>query len=271
MACKAGVELRNLDVKVLQRHLVGIGAIPEEVLGWTDNMRLDDEAWLMAVRELADGYRGVSRVLADRERALPALRDAYARTDVPSAKLVYAHVLGILGDATGAETLARQIDGTDPEIRLNPNGLPAFGRRMPERDSFIVALGRTRSPCAVKPLLAELEKIDGRTSPTHVRALTLACEKMADPALAPALAAALAKNGIGGWARPGNDAATPAGGFCASPESGRCLRELNLARALLACGDKEGLARRTLEAYAQDGRGVFALNAREILKGQKVK
>ena len=271
MACKAGVELRNLDVKALQRHLVGIGAIPEEVLGWTDNMRLDDEAWLMAVRDLADGYRGVSRVLADRERALPALRDAYARTDVPSAKLVYAHVLGILGDATGAETLARQIDGTDPEIRLNPSGLPAFGRRMPERDSFIVALGRTRSPCAVKPLLAELEKIDGRTSPTHVRALTLACEKMADPALAPALAAALAKDGIGGWARPGNDAATPAGGFCASPESGRCLRELNLARALLACGDKEGLARRTLEAYAQDGRGVFALNAREILKGQIVK
>ena len=191
-------------------------------------------------------------MLTDRERALPALRDAYAKATAPSAKLVYAHVLGILGDATGAETLARQIDGRDPEIRLNPKGLPAFGRRMSERDSFIVALGRTKSPLAVKPLLAELAKIDQRSPVAHVRALTLACEQVADPALAPALAAALQKDGVGGWSRKGAAAVTPAGGFGSSPETGRCLRELNLARALLACGDHEGLARKTLEKY-----GVF--------------
>lgn len=98
-----------------------------------------------------------------------------------------------------------------------------------------------------------------------MRALALACEQVADPALAPVLAEALRKEGIGGWSRKGLEAASPSGGFCASPESGRCLRELNLARALLACGDKDGLARRTLEAYAADGRGVFALNARAIL------
>ena len=43
----------------------------------------------------------------------------------------------------------------------------------------------------------------------------------------------------------------------------------NLARALLACGDCDGLARKTLEAYAQDGRGVFALHAREVLKAAR--
>ncbi len=265
MAGKSGVELRNLDVRALQRHLVEIGAIPEEILSWTDNAQVDDETWLTAVRELADGYKGVSIVLADRARALPALRDAYAKATVPSAKLVYAHVLGILSDATGAETLARQIDGRDDAIRLNPKGLPAFGRRMSERDSFIVALGRTKSLLAVKPLLAELEKVSGRSAGSSVRALALACEQVASPELAPALAAALRKEGIGGWARPGAAAVMPAGGFCASPESGRCLRELNLARALLACGDSDGLARRTLEDYARDGRRVFALHARAVL------
>ncbi|MGN0846384.1 MAG: FAD-dependent oxidoreductase [Kiritimatiellia bacterium] len=269
MAGKTGVELRDLDVKALQRHLVDLGAIPEEVLHWTDNARVDDETWLLAVKNLANDYAGVSLVLADRARALPALRDAYEKATTPSAKLIYAHVLGILGDATGAETLARQIDGRDDEIRLNPKGLPAFGRRMSERDSFIVALGRTKSPLAVKPLIAELEKVNGRTSTVHVRALALACEQVANPVLAPALATALKKDGIGGWARPGATAVTPAGGFCSSPEFGRCLRELNLARALLACGDSNGLARKTFEAYAADARGVLALHARACLDAVK--
>ena len=36
----------------------------------------------------------------------------------------------------------------------------------------------------------------------------------------------------------------------------------------MACGDHEGLARKTLEKYAADGRGVFAQNARAILQGR---
>ena len=168
-------------------------------------------------------------MLTDRERALPALRDAYAKATAPSAKLVYAHVLGILGDATGAETLARQIDGRDPEIRLNPKGLPAFGRRMSERDSFIVALGRTKSPLAVKPLLAELAKIDQRSPVAHVRALTLACEQVADPAL-PRACRGPAERWGWSWSRKGvrGDACV---GLRLIPKRA-CLRELNLARAL---------------------------------------
>ncbi len=269
MAAKAGVELRNLDVKKLQRHLVDIGMIPEDVLSWKDNAKVDDETWLAAVKHLGEGYKDVAVVLSDRARALPALRDAYAKASVPSAKLVYAHVLGILGDATGAETLARQVDGRDPALRLNPEGKPAFGRRMSERDSFIVALGRTRSLLAVPVLLAEVEKLDAKSSAAHLRAVTLACESLASPALAPALAAVLAKDGVAGWSRQGGAAVVPGGGYGTNPEFARCLRELNLTRALYACGDADGLARRTLEAYAKDARGVLALHARALLEKKK--
>ena len=265
MASEKGMELRAIDVKALQHHLVEKGVIPEEVLSWEDNAGVDTERWLTAVRDMGDGYKGVSIVLSDPERAVPALRDAYAKATTPSARLVYAHVLGILGDATGAETLAGQVSGRDPQITINAQGLAAFGRRMPERDSFIVALGRTRSPCALEPLLDELTKVNGGTPVTHVRALSLALEALRDPRTAPALAAALAKPGISGWARPGAAAVTPSGGFGSSPENGRCLRELNLARALYACGDHEGVAKNILESYAADGRGVFALHARAVL------
>jgi hypothetical protein len=77
--------------------------------------------------------------------------------------------------------------------------------------------------------------------------------------------ATLAKSGVSGWARPGMAAVTPSGGFGSSPENGRSLRELNLARALYACGDHEGVAKKILETYAADGRGVFALHARAVL------
>ena len=174
-------------------------------------------------------------------------------------------MLGILGDATGAETLAGQVSGRDPQITINAQGLAAFGRRMPERDSFIVALGRTRSPLALEPLLGELAKVNAGTPVVHVRALSLALEALRDPRAAPALAEVLAKPGVSGWARPGAAAVTPSGGFGSSPENGRCLRELHLARALWACGDHEGVARKIFEAYAADGRGIFALHARTLL------
>ena len=265
MAAEKGTELRAIDVKALQRHLVEKGIIPEEVLSWKDNAGVDTERWLTAVRDMGDGYKGVSIVLSDPARAIPALRDAYAKATVPSARLVYAHVLGILGDATGAETLAGQISGRDPQITINAQGLAAFGRRMPERDSFIVALGRTRSPCALEPLLGELAKVHAGTPLAHVRALALALEALRDPRAAPTLAAVLAKPDLSGWARPGNAAVTPSGGFGSSPENGRCLRELHLARALHACGDHEDVARKILESYAADLRGVFALHARAVL------
>ena len=265
MAAEKGTELRAIDVKALQRHLVDKGIIPEEVLSWKDNAGVDTERWLTAVRDLGDGYKGVSIVLTDPARAVPALRDAYAQAKTPSARLVYAHVLGILGDATGAETLAGQVSGRDPQITINAQGLAAFGRRMSEHDSFIVALGRTRSPCALEPILGELAKVDANTPLRHVRALALALEALRDPRAASAIAEVLAKPGMSGWARPGDAAVTPSGGFGSSPENGRCLRELHLARALYACGDHEGVAKKIFEAYAADGRGIFALHANNVL------
>ncbi|MBR1587445.1 MAG: hypothetical protein IJ658_03875, partial [Kiritimatiellae bacterium] len=86
-----------------------------------------------------------------------------------------------------------------------------------------------------------------------------------DPRAASAIAEVLARPGMSGWARPGAAAATPSGGFCSSPETARCLRELNLARTLYACGDSDDVAKRILLSYAADGRGIFALHARTVL------
>ena len=266
MSAKSGKPLRNIDVKELQRHLAAIGSIPQSALEWDDGFTVDAERWNLAVRNAGDGYKDVPLLLTDVDRALPPLRAAYTAETNPTRRLCYAHILGIMGDATGAETLARQIDGRDEPVKINVLEQTAYGRRMGERDALIVGLGRTKSPLAVEPLLRELEKINGTSSPSHVRAVTLACEAVGDAKLAPALAKALTSPKMGGHVRKGEQAIVPMGGFGGNPEFARCLRELNVARALVACGDYEGLGRTTFEDYAEDGRGVLALHARAVLE-----
>jgi len=43
------------------------------------------------------------------------------------------------------------------------------------------------------------------------------------------------------------------------------LREISWARALFRCGDCDGTARKILEEYSQDLRGIYAAHAGSIL------
>jgi len=268
MAAREGKTFRTIDVKKLQSHLAEIGNIPREALGWKDNAVVDPERLAMAVKGLGVGYKDVSLVLAQWEQSLPLMRQAYASAQTPSERLVYAHVLGIMGDPAGVETLAAVVSGKQPGLSLSVSEESAFGRRMSEADSYIVALGRTRDKRALAPLLDETAKLDASSSFSRFRAVTLALDALGDPAAARPLAALLAKPGVGGHAMTDARAITPAGGFGAGSGNERnlCLRELAVARALYRCGDCDGAAERVLREYARDLRGVYALHANEVLK-----
>jgi len=61
---REGKTFRTIDIQALQRHLVAIGNLPQEVLEWRDNAFVDAERLAVAVKALGDGYKGVSLVLA---------------------------------------------------------------------------------------------------------------------------------------------------------------------------------------------------------------
>ena len=90
-------------------------------------------------------------------------------------------------------------------------------------------------------------------------------EALGDPRAAPALAKCLKQKGLHGFAVSDPRVLPPQGGYGLGPEMDNCLRELALVRALIACGDHEGLARRTFEAYAHDPRGVLSAHAKAVL------
>jgi flavin-dependent dehydrogenase len=267
-AAREGKTFRTIDVKALQRHLTDKGNIPADAPEWKDNAIVTPERLALAVKHLGDRYHDVSLVLAQSGEALPLLRRAYAGETQASAKLVYAHVLGILGDATGAQTLLDVVSGKTPLQNLGTGGEKAFGRRMSDFDSYVVALGRTRDRRALEPLLAEVRKLDARAPFMRFRSLTLALEALGDPAAAQPLAELLRKPGVGGHALTDPKKAAPQEGFggAGSGERNLVLRELAVARALVRCGDFEETGAQTLKTYATDLRGIYALHAAEVLK-----
>lgn len=267
MAVKGNVAIRNVDIRDLQQHLVEKGSIPAEALTWEDSPPVTDDEIAAAAKTVGDGYKGANVVLADPVRSLPILREEYHLATNERTKLCYAYILGILGDATGVETLVNQVlKPTGERLVINTENKSSFGRRMDEFSSQLVALGRTKSPLAIPAIKSEIRRMKSSWNGQLARAIDLACEALPSPEFANDLAEVLRRPGMSGYAKHGMAAASPRGGFGTQEDENQVMRELHLARALWLCGDKGGLAKGILEAYSRDPRSIFAAHARAVLR-----
>ena len=158
LAAKRDGNCRTLDVRALQRKLVGERRLTGKALEWTDRT-VSDEDLAAAVRSVADNYRGAALVLSERRRTIPLLKAAFAREDRIPAKFRLAHVLGVLGEPDGADLLADWIQGKievpEPDLAKRPS----YARRFSYRQSVIIALGRTKSRRAVEILSGMARKL----------------------------------------------------------------------------------------------------------------
>ena len=262
----AGGDFRRADIRAVQRILVDKGNLPSHVLDWEDStLSLTDEELPAAVARLADGYQGSEKVWMAGKRAVPFLRNAYRSAQTDRARQIYAVLLGLLHDATGAETLAALLDGRQA---LWTRRRFTYGRSM-DVIGVALAAGRSKTAATDAAILRRVETLNDDSSMTAFRVATLAAEASGSPRLATALAAALKRSGLGGWARSSASELPPQAGYGVGPEVDRCIRELALARALVACGDSEGLGRKTLAAYARDPRGVYAEHANAVLNATR--
>jgi hypothetical protein len=270
MAAKRKCGTRKIDVRKLQRHLVKIGNLRESVLTDQDSYPLTLEQVLIAAESVKNGYKGVSVLLASPEQALPCLRHEYAAAS-DKDKLTYAHILGIMGDPTGLDTLIKAVEGAKEWDKGWPyKAMGQFGHDMSLLDSYIFAMGRTRDRRATPTILAKVKLLDATKEFSHHRAVALALESLRDPAAAEPLAELLAKPGMTGHTILSVDAARQRGvGGSDTALRRDSLREIVLARALYRCGDKDGLGKKLLEAYANDLRGHFARHAAAVLRSNR--
>lgn len=267
-----GGDFRKIDLAQLRRRLVDETILDAVVLDWNEDADYtSDDVVSAAVASMADSFRGSDVVFRkeNRAKALPLLRTAWRRAKTTTARLVYAQVLGLFGDATGVETLIDAARGKIDFEQVYRRG--RYGDRVSDMTGVMLALGRTRSPLAVAPIADALAGLKPNSPLESVRAVSLAAEAIGDPRLADGLAARLMGPGVGGHAVDSVARLGPQGGYGPDFEMCNCMRELAYARALLFCGDKDNLARRTFEAYAADPRGVLSEYASAVLRKVEVK
>ena len=267
MAARDMSTVRNIDIKELQRHLVDIGTIPEKFIGAQDSYPLGPEVIQVAVERLGRDYSGIAQLLTQPDVAIPLMREAYAASDQEDVKLRYAHVLGLLYDSTGAESLLRAIGSRKWDKGWRFRGLGNYGPTTSPLDNLIIALGRTGDERAIPILIEKAMQLGEKSELSHFRAIAVAFENLRHPDAAEPLAKLLKLPGTKGNAYLEIDEVrqrTPdSNGDCTTREVS--LRELILARALYRCGDYGGFGKKTLEAYSNDMRGHYAIHARAVL------
>lgn len=269
MAVLDGAAPREIDIRQLQRHLVAIGNAPGAVLAHEDSYPAPRDQIAAAVRGVRDHYQGVALLLAHREQALPLLREAYVRAEVKEDRVAYAHILAVMGDATGVEALAEEVEAS-PDLgdgyEYRGMGHDHTRGRVSRVDSLILALGYSRDRRATDAILNKLQLLDVDKPFSHFYAIAVALETLRDPAAADPLAELLGEPGMSGHSIQTLEQAVER----EEPPLGNqsrltSFREIVVARALSRCGDRDGLARKLLDEYTRDLRGHFARHARAVL------
>lgn len=235
MTSKSGKPLRELDVRTLQKHLVEVGNLPESVLVVDDSYPIPVSRLKQAVAAVAKDYQDAELLLAQPADSIPLLKAAHAAAKGRD-KLMYAHVLAAMGDATGIDDVCNAIlaGGVVKEARKGAGGI--YG--------LIRAAGFTRDKRAVEAIVRAASGPDVLKDSPLLRAVAFALGRIGDPAAAPALADLLARLG---------------------PPRENHIHGLMTAVALYRCGDREGKARAWLEQCAQESDATLARVAWQAL------
>jgi flavin-dependent dehydrogenase len=263
MIARAGQSTRQIDVRQLQQRLVAAGVLTENVLSEKDSFPASDEILAAAVKSVVLGlgkkYRGTAVLMAHRDRAVPLLKRAYAEATEPDDKLIYAHILGICGDATGVPTLISAVQSAAWDKGWNFRGMDQIGPSVSKLDRLVIALGFSRDPRAVPVVLEKVRQLTPKSELSHHRAVALATVALGDRAAAKPLAELLSQPEMRGYT------VKTLADHKREGKRTEALRELMLARALFLLGDQDGVARKVLEDYTQDLRGHFARHATAVL------
>lgn len=276
----------KLDLAALQRHLVEKGCLPAEAAGARDAFPPTAEQVQAAVVNVVKNchlghvtaadwrkrefqvdakynVHDIAIIFSAPDVARPMLEKAFAAATAEQDRLLYAHLLGILGSASGLEVLAAHVQKSEGfDSGWNFKGLVQYGRNLSEIDQFLVALGSTRDRRAVDAVLAKARLLDPKKEFSHHRACALALEMLGDPRAAQVLAGVLAQPGMTGYAATNLDDIQRL-----VDKRSESLREIMLARALYRCGDHQGVGRAILEQYRRDLRGPYARHAAAVLSG----
>jgi hypothetical protein len=269
IAARKNQMIRHIDLKSLQKELVLIENLPENVLTDSDNYPPSQEKIKEALSKVTHNLDGLELLLWNSDASIPLIAEAFRQAKTPGDQLTYARILGMFGNPEGSKVLQQEVENfTNWDEGWNYTGMGQFGKSISYLDGLIIALGRTKRTEAI-PIFEKISKKLTSTSEfSHFRAIAMALETLGDSKGALILYDLLQIPGVTGHSMPDIQTAKRM-----TPESrtdtttrNNSLRELILARALFRCGDVNGLGKEILTAYSKDLRGHYYRHASGVLK-----
>ena len=286
---RLGGYTRSIDVKTLQQKLIGEGVLDERVHTDTDSYPMGVEEVEQTVQAVGekDGQKmlgALAVIMSHPQQAIPLLETRYEESSNGEQQVIYARILGILGDPTGAPALIATVDAYDEWDR----GMALTSQRktrnlFSDLDRLVIALGSSNAPEASAALLRKIRQLKPESELSHYKAISLALRGYESRRAADLLANLMEQPGFTGHAMvdpfatrqdaSGKGFATVADRFVTSATDerandanlNRAFKELIVAAMLYRCGDRNGKAQMILKRYARDIHGHFARYARWIL------
>jgi hypothetical protein len=287
MAAKLDGCTRKIDIKKVQQQMIKEGVLEPRVIYDTDSYPMNESVIIEAidnVRQLSrqhdqsrsvisESMKALAVIMAHPKQSIPFLRDAYEHTSVRNERINYAKILAVLGDNTGVQTLIAEVDAkTDWDQGFPYTSGRDVGNVFSDLDRLIIALGYSRDPRALEPVLRKTAILEPSTVLSHYKAVTLALRYLRNPKAVQPLVKLLEKPEFTGHA-----ITNPLGiEYCAVGLSPRrsfdqlntAFKEVIIAATLYQCGDYHKVGRKILEKYSQDVNGHFASYAQAILHGK---
>lgn len=261
-------DFRRVDVGQAQEHLAEVGILGPEMVRPEDSFPLPRAEVQRALDRSPTDPDLIDRVFTlSREERIRCLREHYGKAPDLAAKRHFAFVLAVLGDSTGLETLIEEVTSSPWDKGWDYTGMGQFGASMSALDTRIMALGMARSDAAIPCLLDKAQALPDLAAFSHYRALADVFMRLRPAGAVPLLEAFLERQGLtGNHLHSARDRMkTAAGSAIETSYRNAALIELHLAAALFAIEPSHQLARRILEAFARDVRGLFARFARNQL------
>ncbi len=273
LAAAGDFNIRKADIKKVQKYLVQIGNLEEEVLTHKDNYPLPDEKIIHAAETITNNFEGLEILLWHPKKAVPLLQDKFEKEQNSDDKFIYAYILGMMGISDGWKLLSEKIKTYNEwDDGWNYRGMGQFGLSMSLLDSYIIALGKTKEKEAI-PVIAEIsKKLKTESEFSHFRAVAVAMEEIGNVQGADVVYDLLQLPDVQGYATTTIEEAKKQ--VDNDPENtnnrNSSLKEIVLARSLFKCGDKNGLGEEILTKYSNDLRGHYYRHASAVLESKKM-
>jgi flavin-dependent dehydrogenase len=285
LAAKLDGRTRKIDIKEVQHQMVREGVLEPRVIHDRDSYPMRKAVIAKAIKDvrhlgrqhdqntstITESMNALAVIIAHPKRSMPLLREAYEQATVHDEKINYAKILAILGDNHGVPTLTAEVDAKNEW----DDGYPytsgrKIGNVFSDLDRLIIALGYSRDPRAIKPVLRKIDILEPTTVLSHFKAVTQALRQLKGPQAIRPLTKLINKPGFRGHAIT-NPVENKFDAMGLSPrrsfnQLNTAFKEIIVAATLYQCGDYQNLGRLILEQYSQDINGHFASYAQTILK-----